>query len=552
MILRWFRKQAKSRPVISISLVTLGASLWLLLLDNWSLWNALFRIVNGPGSALVLASLLVAFILLFNMALCLICQPGTTKLVLISLLIASSVAAYFMNQYGTMIDRGMMQNVFASNWPEIRELLSLKLLAYVLILGFLPVAFLLSIDIDYHSVWKGVLQKLAWISGSALLVTGIIVLFYQDYASIFRNHREIRFLLTPTNYLSGTYGVLKTKYAQPQELRVIGRDARLKMPQSSTGKKALTIIAVGETARAANFSLGGYARQTNPLMAREDIIYYSNATSCGTDTASSVPCMFSDLGQDGFSISKGAEQENLLDVLKRAGVAVLWRDNNSGCKGVCSRVAYQDLSKMNDPGLCRSDECFDEILLKNLQENLDKSDRDTVIILHLKGSHGPAYYLRYPDQFAVFKPVCNTNLLEKCSREEIVNAYDNTLLYTDFVLNKIIALLRRNAERFDASLIYMSDHGESLGENNIYLHGLPRILAPSEQTHIPVIVWLSKGALQRNNIDLKCLMAHRGDASSHDNLFHSVLGLMDVQTKIYRPGLDLFHACERSGKVATS
>jgi len=172
--------------------------------------------------------------------------------------------------------------------------------------------------------------------------------------------------------------------------------------------------------------------------------------------------------------------------------------------------------------------------------------------LHLKGSHGPAYYLRYPDQFAVFKPVCNTNLLEKCSREEIVNAYDNTLLYTDFVLNKIIAFLRRNAERFDASLIYMSDHGESLGENNIYLHGLPRMLAPSEQTHIPVIVWLSKGALQRNNIELKCLIAHRQDASSHDNLFHSVLGLMDVQTKIYRPGLDLFHACERSGKVATS
>jgi len=549
---RWATQQSKNRPLIGISLVTLGASLWLLLLDNWSLWNALFRIVHGPGSILVLASLFLVFILLFNMALCLICHPGTTKIILVFLLIASSAAAYFMNQYGTMIDKGMMQNVFASNWPEIRELLSFKLLFYILILGFLPTAFTLWIRIDYHGLWKGVLKKLAWVAGSALVVAGVILLFYQDYASIFRNHREIRFLLTPTNYLSGTYGVLKSKYARPQELRTIGKDARLRTPQTTAGKKALTIIAVGETARAANFSLGGYARETNPLMARENIIYYSNATSCGTDTASSVPCMFSDLGQDGFSISEGAQRENLLDVLKRAGVAVLWRDNNSGCKGICGRVAYQDLSNTNDPALCRPDECYDEILLKNLQEYLDKVDRDTVIILHLKGSHGPAYYLRYPDQFGIFKPVCRTNLLEKCSREEIVNAYDNTLLYTDFVLEKIIALLKRNAQRFDASLIYISDHGESLGENNLYLHGLPRMIAPSQQTHIPMILWLSRGTLQRNNIDVKCLLAHRNDAYSHDNLFHSVLGLMDVQTKIYRPGLDLFHACEPSGKVATN
>jgi lipid A ethanolaminephosphotransferase len=346
--------------------------------------------------------------------------------------------------------------------------------------------------------------------------------------------------------------LLKTRYAQPQEINVIGADARLKTPQSIAGKKALTIIAVGETARAANFSLGGYPRQTNPLMAREDNIYYSNATSCGTDTAVSVPCMFSDLGQDGYSESKASQQENLLDVLKRAGIAVLWRDNNSGCKGVCDRVAYQDVSTLNNPKLCRTDECYDEILLENLQEYLDKLNRDAVIVLHLKGSHGPAYYLRYPDRFRVFEPVCKTNLLEKCSREEIVNTYDNTLLYTDYVLDRIIALLKSNDERFDASLIYMSDHGESLGENNLYLHGLPRMIAPVEQTRIPMIVWLSQGALRRNSIDMKCLQAHRNDAYSHDNLFHSVLGMMDVQTKIYRPGLDLFHACESSGTLANT
>jgi lipid A ethanolaminephosphotransferase len=547
MIFQWIKQQAKSRPKISISFLTLAVSLWLLLLDNWSFWNALFRIVSGPGSTWVLASLLLALILLFNMALCAVCHPGTTKPVLIFLFITTSAAAYFMNQYGTMIDNGMMRNVFGTNPAEIRELLSLKLLFYMLFLGALPSALTLWIRIDYHGLWGGMLRKLGWLAGSALVAAGVVVLFYQDYASIFRNHREIRFLLTPTNYLTATYGLLKTMYAQTQEIQVIGADARLKTPQSTDGKKVLTIIAVGETARAENFSLGGYARQTNPLMAREDIIYYSNATSCGTDTAVSIPCMFSGLGQDGYSEGKAAQQQNLLDVLKRAGITVLWRDNNSGCKSICDRVGYQDVSTLNNPKLCRPDECYDEILLENLQEYLDKLDRDAVIVLHLKGSHGPAYYLRYPDRFRVFEPVCKTNLLAKCSREEIVNAYDNTLLYTDYVLDRIIALLKRNAERFDASLIYMSDHGESLGENNLYLHGIPRMIAPMEQTHIPMIVWLSQGALRRNGIDMKCLQAHRNDAYSHDNLFHSVLGVMGVQSKIYQPGLDLFHACESRG-----
>ena len=551
-ISHWIKKQAESRPKISITLVTLAASLWLLLLDNWSFWKALFRIVTEPNSTWVLASLLLTLILLFNMVLSVLCHRGTTKTILTFLFIATSVAAYFMNQYGTMIDKGMMRNVFATNPAEIRELLSLKLLFYILSFGILPSALTIWIRIDYHGLWGGILRKLVWLAGSGLVAAGIIVLFYQDYASIFRNHREIRFLLTPTNYLTASYGLLKTRYGQPTEIQVIGADARLKTPHSIDGKKALTIIAVGETARAENFSLGGYTRQTNPLMAREDIIYYPNTESCGTDTAVSIPCMFSDLGQDGYSESKAAQQQNLLDVLKRAGIAVLWRDNNSGCKGVCDRVPYLDVSTLHNPKLCRPNECYDEILLENLQQYLDKLDRDAVIVLHLKGSHGPAYYLRYPDRFGVFQPVCKTNLLEKCSREEIINAYDNTLLYTDYVLDRIIALLKQNAERFDASLIYMSDHGESLGENNLYLHGIPRMIAPDEQTHIPMIIWLSKGALQRNGIDMKCLEAHRNDAYSHDNLFHSVLGVMDVQTKIYRPGLDIFHACEPSGGVAAN
>jgi len=538
-----------SRPKISISFVTLLASLWLLLLDNGSFWGTVLRITEGQGAhgVLAVAFLFVAFLLLFNLLLGLLCYPGTTKPVLAFLFVTASAAAYFMNQYGVMLDRGMLHNVFATDPAEVRDLLTVKLFLYVIVLGMLPSALMFWIRVEYHGLGRGLLIRLGWIAGTALVVGGIVVAFYQDYASLFRNHREIRFLLTPTNYLNATYGLLRDRFARPKEMLVIGEDAKRGSPQPAAGRKALTVIVVGETARAANFSLGGYARQTNPLLARQDILYYANTTSCGTDTASSVPCMFSNLGRAGYSDDKVAQRHNLLDVLKRAGIAVLWRDNNSGCKGVCDRVAQEDVSNLKDPALCRPDECYDEILLANLQKTLDRLDGDAVIVLHQKGSHGPAYYLRYPDKFGVFTPVCRTSQLEKCSRDEIVNAYDNTILYTDYVLDRTIDLLKRNTARFDATLIYMSDHGESLGENNLYLHGLPRMIAPAEQTHIPFVLWLSEGARAHRGLDRKCLEGHRNDVYSHDNLFHSVLGLMDVQTRVYRPELDLFRACRRGG-----
>ena len=538
-----------SRPKISISFVTLGAVLWFLLLDNWAFWHAVFRIVEGQGarSLLVVASLFVALLLLINLLLSLASYPWTTKPVLVFLFIATSVAAYFMNEYGAMLDRGMIHNVFATDPREVRDLLSLKLFGYIVVLGVLPSALALWIRIDYHGAWKGLLVRLAWFAGSAVAVAAILVAFYQDYASIFRNHRELRFQLTPTNYLNATFGLVRDKLARPKEMRVIGEDAKRGGLRPAAGRSALTVIVVGETARAANFSLGGYARQTNPLLARQDIIYYTNASACGTDTASSVPCMFSDLGRAAYTDDKAAQQQNLLDVLKRAGITVFWRDNNSGCKSVCDRMSHEDVSIPKASAFCRSDECYDEVLLENLQKYLDGLKGDAVIVLHQKGSHGPAYYLRYPDKFAVFKPVCRTNRLEKCSRDEIVNAYDNTILYTDYFLDQAIALLKRNAARFDAALLYMSDHGESLGENNLFLHGLPRMIAPDEQIRVPFVFWLSEGALALHGLDRKCLEARRHDPYSHDNLFHSVLGLMDVQTRVYRPELDMFRACAPGG-----
>ena len=255
--------------------------------------------------------------------------------------------------------------------------------------------------------------------------------------------------------------------------------------------------------------------------------------------------MFSDFGREDYSDNKAKHYENLLDVLTHAGVSVLWRDNNSGCKGVCERVSTENMETQTIAEFCNSQECFDEILLYGLQEKIQQLKGDAVIVLHQKGSHGPAYYLRYPEAFKKFTPECVSNQVQDCPREQIINAYDNTILYTDYFLNQVIGFLKSNANRFNTALLYMSDHGESLGENGIYLHGLPYKFAPDEQTHIPFMLWLSPEFADSFNIDSECLKQHRTEAYSHDNLFHSVLGMLDVQTSEYDAELDIFNRCRR-------
>jgi lipid A ethanolaminephosphotransferase len=162
-------------------------------------------------------------------------------------------------------------------------------------------------------------------------------------------------------------------------------------------------------------------------------------------------------------------------------------------------------------------------------------------VIHQLGSHGPAYYLRYPEKFRRFTPDCRTAELGNCSPEEIVNAYDNSILYTDYIVSTVIDMLKAREAKMAGSMIYMSDHGESLGENELYLHGAPYFIAPSQQTHIPFVLWTGKET--RAGIDQPCLKATAGEPRSHDNLFHTVLGLMNVATEVYDPALDALAAC---------
>ncbi|MEW7849746.1 phosphoethanolamine--lipid A transferase [Massilia aurea] len=536
---------------VDASLLVLVVALLLASLGNVTFWTVLAHAAGGasPASLPMLAGTFLIVVLFFNACLTLASFRYVAKPVLIALVLAASAAGYFIAAYGIVIDKAMIQNVFETDTREATELISWQMAARIGLLGVLPSLLIARANIQFPSGLKGLVKRSSNAGGSLLLALVLLVLLLKSLAPTLHEHRELRFLLTPTNFIQAVHGYLKNRWAADVVVAPLGRDAVKGAAWAGHQRKTLTVIVVGETARAANFSLNGYARDTNPLLARQaGLINFSRVSSCGTATAVSVPCVFSAFGRDDYSQSKAASQEGLLDVLAHAGFEVLWRDNNSGCKGACDRVKYEDLSRPDgkDP-YCSGDECHDERLLEGLPELLGRSSKDLVVVLHQKGSHGPAYASRYPHGFGRFGPVCSTNDFEKCSRESIRAAYDNTILYTDYFLSKTIDRLRAMAAAQDAdtAMLYFSDHGESLGENNVYLHGTPYMFAPREQTEVPMMLWMSDGFSERFRIDRRCLAARRGEPLSHDNVFHSVLGMLDVNTAVLNPRLDLFHACVR-------
>lgn len=495
------------------------------------------------GLPLHISSFLI-IVTLFNAALTLVSFRYVLKPVLIILFLLTSLASYFTNQYGATIDKGMMQNVFETDVREAAELFSYSLVVSFIFLGVLPSAIVLRLKIDYGRYPRTLVRKILIIACSAMALTLFVFTFYKTLAPTFRQHRELRHLLTPTNYIQAINGLIKMKAAGTAVVAPLGTDAMKTDTWVANPKKSVTIIILGETARAANFSLNGYSRQTNPLLSqRRDLFNFTNVQSCGTATAVSVPCVFSSLGRENFSDRKAKSQQGLMAVLNYANFSLLWRNNNSGCKGTCNGVEYEDLS-IPEPGIeaCTKEECYDERLLIGLEKRITDAKNDLVIVLHQKGSHGPAYWRRYPAKFERFGPVCQSTMFSDCTTESIVAAYDNTLLYTDYVIDQAIALLQRNPQ-IDSSLVYFADHGESLGEKNMFLHGAPFVISPVEQRHVPLIVWLSEGFRNRVKLNAPCLAARHEQTLSHDNIFHSVLGMLQVRTDVYKPTLDIFAGC---------
>jgi lipid A ethanolaminephosphotransferase len=257
--------------------------------------------------------------------------------------------------------------------------------------------------------------------------------------------------------------------------------------------------------------------------------------------------MFSHLGKEDFEARKN-NYESLIDILNHAGLAVLWIDNQSGCKGVCERVPQVLTKELKHPTLCKDGECFDEIMLQQLDERIqalpaERRAKGVVVVMHQMGSHGPAYYKRVPDAFKKFQPECNSNALQECSREQVVNSFDNTILYTDHFLGQAIQWLKKTEATHASAMLYVSDHGESLGENNIYLHGLPYRIAPEVQKRVPWITWWSPRFEKQAGLSRTCVKNKAQDALSHDNYFHTILGMAGVSTEVYQAKLDVHADC---------
>jgi len=525
------------------------SSLWLASVGNIALWMQVHQLpeVSGLrgfafaiGFGAIITAALTLVLSLFN-------WRWLLKPVLTVFFFSAASGAYFMMSYGIVIDSSMITNVIQTDTKEALDLMNWRMLISFFLLGLLP-SWLL---------WKTPVKSLRWaqqifsniLTGAAsiIVIVAVLLAIFQDYASIMRNHTQLRYLVNPLNSFYAI-GMVATKPFQRnnQTLLPMGRDAKVAALKQSD-KPPLLLLVLGETARMGNFGVNGYERPTTPELAKENIISLKGVMSCGTSTATSVPCMFSHLGKEEFEGRKN-NYESLIDVLNHAGFAVLWIDNQSGCKGVCERVPQAITKELKHPTLCKNGECFDEIMLHELDQRVqalpaDRRAKGVVVVMHQMGSHGPAYYKRVPDNFRRFQPECKSNALQECSREQVVNSFDNTILYTDYFLAQAIQWLKKSEATSAPALLYVSDHGESLGENNVYLHGLPYRVAPDVQKRVPWITWLSPRFEKQSGLINTCLKNKTDAALTHDNYFHSVLGLMNVSSEVYQETLDVHASC---------
>lgn len=536
-----------SRPVWSSFTYNLVFAAFITLIQNIAYYRQVSHLVaiSTWRDGLFLATMPVVIFAVLNILFTLLVISWLRQGVIALLLVGGAAVQYFMINYGIIIDRTMMQNVFETNMAESMALVTPQYLLWLTLLGLVPALGALWVKIKPTPFsWIAVGSRCFSILMSVVAILLVATFFYKDYASLMRNNKELVKSLTPSNIIFANISYYRHHAQANLPLVQIGLDAHKKPLPNSDAKKNLVVLVVGETSRAENFSLGGYSKPTNPRLTNDNVVYFGQTTSCGTSTGVSVPCMFSDMPRTGYDEQLAAHEEGLLDVLQHAGVNVRWQENDGGCKGACDRVPSTDITALNLPGQCIDGECHDEALFNGVEDYINQLNNDGIIVLHTMGSHGPSYYQRYPDAFRKFTPTCDTNQIQTCSQESLINTYDNTILYVDYIVDKAINVLKEHQDKFNTALVYLSDHGESLGEDGIYLHSMPYAVAPTQQTHIPMLMWLSGGYQQQFSINDSCIRRQAGQQRfSQDNLFHTVLGMFNIATTEYQAPLDILQPC---------
>ncbi|MBD1577560.1 phosphoethanolamine--lipid A transferase [Vibrio sp. S11_S32] len=469
--------------------------------------------------------------------------PYLTKLVFIPIILLSSIVSYSSYHYGTLFDDSMIVNIFQTDYNEATSYLNISFVTWFISVGVIPSIVLYKVKITKdRSAIMFLLNKIKVIMCSVVIIFFIALFYYKDYASIGRNNSYLKKMIIPNEFVYSTYKYIKHQYfTTPIVYREIGRDAII--PNADQARKPkLVIMVVGETARAQNYLVNGYVRNTTPFTEDKNVYSFKNVSSCGTATAISVPCMFSALNRSNYDHDIANSQDNVLDILQRAGVDVLWKDNDGGDKKVAKHVIKKMAPRSDNNDFCDGTNCFDEVLLNKLAQDIKPQDQ--LIILHFNGSHGPTYFKRYPKMEHEFTPTCDRSDIENCSTDQIVNTYDNTILYTDLVLSKIISKLK-NETQHSTAMFYISDHGESLGEDGLYLHGMPYSIAPKYQKTVPMMLWMSNDFKKDMHISTQCLqkLANK-NGLSQDYVFHTILSLLNVKTEVYNPSLDLLSTCK--------
>ncbi|KIO54462.1 phosphoethanolamine--lipid A transferase EptA [Flavobacterium hibernum] len=433
------------------------------------------------------------------------------KFLLVLFFMINSIAVYFVNTYSVIVDESMIGNVFNTNYEESSSYFSFKLILYIIVLGVLPSVYIIKAKIINVTLKKGLT-----ISSLALLLTIVLVMANaSNLLWIDKNSKQLGGLAMPWSYTVNTSLFYIHKYKK-NEKEILLPNATIKDNQ-----KSVVVLVIGESARRQNFSLYGYDKNTNPLLSKTPNVFHFDATSCATYTTAGVKCILEHTNSDDL-------YEILPNYLYRNNVEVVWRTSNWGEPPVHIKN-YQNRDVLRKD--CKGEGCdYDEILLTGLKEQILASKKNKIlIVLHTSTSHGPTYSKKYPPRFETFKPVCNSVELGKCSQTELINAYDNTIVYTDYILSSVIDDLKELKE-FKSTMIFVSDHGESLGEKNLYMHGVPMSFAPKEQYEIPFIVWVSDNSKQ--------LKANKTLTQNH--VFHSVLNFLNIESPVYNEELNIF------------
>lgn len=498
---------------ISLTVMSAVLSVFTLIAYHWPFFRLVTDNVKGDLNGVLITVSLVVLMLALNFffyTLVLYLGRIVGKCLLALLFVGNAVCLYFINTYQVLVTDKMMGNVFNTQYSEASGFFSGQALLYILFLGILPAVYLFMQKTDYGKPKR-------FFAGAGLsLGLALLIAFgnMTNWPWIDRHATKLGSLLMPWSY---TVNSIRFYNAEKKRNRkaIPLPDARIATP----GKDVCVLI-IGESARRENFSLYGYGKPTNPLLEKDSVTALM-AEAAATYTTAGVKAIL-----DHKPTKK--LYEILPNYLFRNGVDVTWRTTNWGEPPVHIDKYYKakDLQKMNP----EADGKYDEILLAGLKEEILSCTKDKMlVILHTSTSHGPTYNKKYPAKFEVFTPVCTTVEMAKANPKELMNAYDNTIVYTDYLVHSVIEMLKDVPQR-RSCVLFVSDHGESLGEGNLYMHGVPMAVAPKEQIEIPFIVWTSD----------KNLKIRPDQKVGQYHVFHSVLSFLGIDSPVYDQEKDIF------------